>query len=96
MATVVFKPLYFPITGLDILLLTITFFVQILEPTFPLYLSEALQNTNLTSPAAKLFLNEVLIPQIPVLRSAVANSESGDLMLGAANDTNSLAAAFTY
>ena len=85
-----FSPIAF-----DTLSATITF-VQILEPTFPLYLSEALQNSNLTSPAAKLYLNEVLIPQIPVLRSAVANSESGDLMLGAANDSNFLAAMLTY
>lgn len=70
--------------------------LQILEPTFPLYLSEAVQNTNLTSPAAKLYLNEVLIPQIPVLRAAAANSEVGDLMLGAANSTNPLAATYTY
>ena len=70
--------------------------MQILEPTFPLYLSEAVQNTNLTSPAAKLYLNEILIPQIPVLRSAVANSEVGDLLLGTANSTNQLGTTFTY
>ena len=70
--------------------------VQILEPTFPLYLSEAVQNTNLTSAAAKLYLNEILIPQIPVLRSAVANSEVGDLLLGSNNNTNQLGAAFRY
>lgn len=70
--------------------------LQILEPTFPLYLSEAVQNTNLTSPAAKLYLSEVLIPQIPVLRAAAANTEVGDLMLGAANSTNPLAATYTY
>ena len=70
--------------------------VQILEPTFPLYISEALQNTNLTSPAAKLYLNEVLIPQIPVLRAAAANSEVGDLMLGSANSTNPVAETYTY
>ena len=70
--------------------------MQVLEPTFPLYISEALQNTNLTSPAAKLYLNEVLIPQIPVLRAAAANSEVGDLMLGSVNTTNPLAKTYTY
>ena len=70
--------------------------LQVLEPTFPLYLSAALQNSNLTSPAAKLYLNDILIPQIAVLRSAVANSEVGDLMIGATNDTNSLGGTFTY
>ncbi|KAL0055672.1 hypothetical protein WJX82_003065 [Trebouxia sp. C0006] len=70
--------------------------LQILEPTFPLYLSPELQNSNLTSPAAKLYLNEFLVPQIPVLRAAVQNSEVGDLLLGTANDTNSLAKAFSY
>ncbi len=73
-----------------------THVLQILEPTFPLYLSPELQNSNLTSPAAKLYLNEFLIPQIPVLRAAVQNSEVGDLLLGTANDTNSLAKAFSY
>lgn len=70
--------------------------MQILEPTFPLYLSEALQNTNLTSPAAKLYLNEILIPQIAVLRAAAANSEVGDLMLATANSSNPLGQKFTY
>lgn len=70
--------------------------LQILEPTFQLYLSAELQNTNLTSPAAKLYLNEFLIPQIPVLRAAAANSEVGDLLLGSANSTNSLGQAFSY
>ena len=70
--------------------------LQILEPTFQLYLSAALQNTNLTSPAAKLYLNEFLIPQIPVLRAAVQNSEVGDLLLGSANSTNPLGQSFSY
>ena len=70
--------------------------LQILEPTFPLYLYPQLQNSNLTSPAAKLYLNEILIPQIPVLRAAVQNSEVGDLLLGTANSTNPLGGAFSY
>lgn len=72
------------------------FVVQILEPTFPLYLSEALQNTNLTSPAAKLYLNDILIPQIPVLRTAAANSEVGHLVLGANNNASSLGGSSAY
>ena len=85
---------FFPVSGGTLLIGTCV--LQILEPTFPLYLSPELQNSNLTSPAAKLYLNDFLIPQIPVLRAAVQNSEVGDLLLGTANSTNPLAQAFSY